>query len=77
MSVNKIVKVPEGIVPANFLGLILDLNDYNVGQKNAGKKSFFQNFDIDYNQEKFLMEEQQSGALIKIKSAIYLKAAQG
>lgn len=77
MSVNKIVKVPESVVPSNFLGLILDLNDYNVGQKNAGKKSFFQNFDIDYNQEKFLMEEQQSGGLIKIKSAIYLKKAQG
>ena len=74
MGISKIVKVPAGICPANFYGVMLDLRDYNVGQKNAGKKWFFENFDIDYNQQKYLMEEQQSGALTRPYSAIVLSA---
>lgn len=74
MGLSKIVKVPAGICPSDFYGLLVDLRDYNVGQKNAGKKSFFENFDIDYNQQKYLMEEQQSGALTRPYSAIVLKA---
>jgi hypothetical protein len=72
MGISKIVKVPAGICPQGFYGVMLDLRDYNVGQKNAGKKSFFENFDIDYNQQKYLMEEQQSGALTRPYSAIVL-----
>lgn len=75
MGIDKIVKVPAGICPENFYGLLVDLRDYNVGQKNAGKKSFFDDFDIDYNQMKYLMEEQQSGALTRPYSAIVLKSA--
>lgn len=74
MGVSRIVKVPAGICPQGFYGVMLDLRDYNVGQKNAGKKSFFENFDIDYNQQKYLMEEQQSGALTRPYSAIVLSA---
>lgn len=77
MGINKIVKVPAGVCPQGFYGVLLDLRDYNVGQKNAGKKSFFENFDIDYNQQKYLMEEQQSGALTRPYSAIVLSAANG
>lgn len=77
MGVGRVVKVPANVVPDTFLALILDLRDYNVGQKNAGKKSFFENFDIDYNQQKYLMEERQSGALIKPYSAILLSKAEG
>ena len=74
MGVKQIVKVPAGICPQYFYGLLVDLRDYNVGQKNAGKKSFFENFDIDYNQQKYLMEEQQSGALTRPYSAIVLSS---
>ena len=74
MGINRIVKVPAGICPQGFYGVLLDLRDYNVGQKNAGKKAFFDNFDIDYNQYKYLMEEQQSGALTRPYSAIVLQA---
>ncbi len=74
MGLSKIVKVPAGICPQYFYGLIVDLRDYNVGQKNAGKKSFFDDFDIDYNQQKYLMEEQQSGALTRPYSAIVLSS---
>ena len=75
MGIDRIVKVPAGICPENFYGVLVDLRDYNVGQKNAGKKSFFDDFDIDYNQMKYLMEEQQSGALTRPYSAIVLKSA--
>lgn len=75
MGINRIVKVPAGICPQGFIGVMLDLNDYNVGQKNAGKKAFFDDFDINYNQQLYLMEEQQSGALTKPYSAILLRDA--
>ena len=74
MGISKIVKVPAGICPEKFLGVMLDLRDYNIGQKNAGKKNFFDDFDIDYNQQKYLMEEQLSGALTRPYSAIVLNA---
>lgn len=75
MAVGRVVKVPAGVVPQGFYALILDLSDYNVGMKNAGKTNFFDDFDIDYNQQKYLMETRQSGALTRPYSAILLKAA--
>ena len=74
MGLSRIVKVPAGVCPQYFYGLLVDLRDYNVGQKNAGKKSFFDDFDIDYNQQKYLMEEQMSGALTRPYSAIVLSS---
>ena len=74
MGINKIVKVPAGVCPANFYGVLVDLRDYNIGQKNAGKKAFFDDFDINYNQNIYLMEEQQSGALTRPYSAIVLSS---
>lgn len=75
IGVNKIEKVPAGVVPNGVLGVILDLSDYNVGMKNMGKSSFFEDFDIDYNQNKYLLETRQSGALIRPFSAIVLKGS--
>lgn len=77
MGVGRIIKIPAGVCPTGFYGLIVDLADYNVGMKNAGKTNFFDDFDIDYNQQKYLMETRQSGALTRPYSAIVLKAAQG
>lgn len=74
MGINRIVKVPAGVCPANFYGVLVDLRDYNIGQKNAGKKAFFDDFDINYNQNIYLMEEQQSGALTRPYSAIVLSS---
>lgn len=74
MGINRIVKVPAGVCPQYFYGLLVDLRDYNIGQKNAGKKSFFDDFDINYNQNIYLMEEQQSGALTRPYSAIVLSS---
>ena len=77
MGVGQVVKVPAGVCPTGFYALIVDLSDYNVGMKNAGKTNFFDDFDIDYNQQKYLMETRQSGALTRPYSAIVLRAAQG
>ena len=76
MGVGEVVKVPAGVCPADFYGVILDLRDYNVGMKNGGKKTLFDDFDIDYNQQKYLLETRQSGALTRPYSAIVLKKAQ-
>ena len=73
MGVGKVVKVPANVVPTGFYALILDLNDYNVGMKNAGKTNFFDEFDIDYNQQKYLMETRQSGALTRPHAALLLR----
>lgn len=76
MGVNKIEKVPASFMPNDIYGVILDLSDYAVGQKNLGQQSMFDDFDIDYNQQKYLIEERQSGGLTKPYSAIVLKKAE-
>lgn len=74
MNVNRVVKVPNGIVPEGTYGVIVDLKDYNIGADKGGSINMFEDFDIDYNQEKYLMETRCSGALVKPHSAIVLKA---
>lgn len=51
-------------------GLIVNLKDYNVGADKGGAVSMFDDFDIDYNQQKYLIETRCSGALIKPYAAI-------
>ena len=74
MSVSKIVKVPASIIPSGILAAIVDLNDYNVGADKGGAVNMFDDFDIDYNQQKYLIETRCSGALTKPFSAIVLKS---
>ena len=52
------------------LVIILDLDDYNVGADKGGSVNMFEDFDIDYNQQKYLIETRCSGALTKPFSAI-------
>lgn len=54
----------------NLVGLIVNLKDYNVGADKGGAVSMFDDFDIDYNQQKYLIETRCSGALIKPYAAI-------
>ena len=75
MSVSRIVKVPASIVPTGVLGVMVDLKDYNVGADKGGSINMFEDFDIDYNQQKYLIETRCSACLIKPYSAIVLKAA--
>jgi hypothetical protein len=61
-----------------LMGIIINLNDYNVGADKGGAISMFDDFDIDFNQMKYLMETRISGAMTKPFSAIVLeKSVQG
>lgn len=59
-----------GAKKRTLFGLILNLNDYNVGADRGGQVSMFDDFDIDYNAQKYLIETRCSGSLIKPYSAI-------
>ena len=56
----------------NLVGLIVNLSDYQVGTDQGGKLGMFDQFDIDYNQHKYLIETRMSGALVRAKSAMAL-----
>ena len=56
-----------------LMGIIVNLSDYNVGADKGGAINMFDDFDIDYNQQKYLIETRCSGALIKPYSAIALE----
>ena len=75
MGVNRLVKVPSAIVPSGKYGVILDLADYGVGADKGGSINMFDDFDIDYNQYKYLIETRCSGAMRKPFSAISLNVA--
>lgn len=53
-----------------LIGVIVNLTDYNVGADKGGAVSMFDDFDIDYNQQKYLIETRMSGALVKPYSAL-------
>ena len=57
----------------NLMGIIVNLADYNLGADKGGAVSMFEDFDIDYNAQKYLIETRCSGALIKPYSAIALE----
>ena len=79
LRVSEIVTVPvmEGVTrngadgaAYDLMAIIVNLNDYNVGADKGGAVSMFEDFDIDYNAQKYLIETRCSGALIKPFSAI-------
>lgn len=75
LRVKEIVTVPvmEGVKAKDgndMLAILVNMNDYNVGADKGGSVNMFDDFDIDYNQQKFLMETRCSGALTKPYSAI-------
>lgn len=85
LRVSKIVEVPvmenisreagteEAPVTLNLLGIIVNLRDYVVGADKGGQVSMFDDFDIDYNQQKYLIETRCSGALVQPKSALIIE----
>lgn len=79
MRVKEIITVPvmEGARNAantkDILGIIVNLRDYNIGADKGGAVSMFEDFDIDYNAQKYLIETRCSGALTKPFSAIVLE----
>ena len=57
----------------SLMGIIVNLSDYNIGADKGGAVNMFDDFDIDYNAQKYLIETRCSGALIKPYSAIALE----
>ena len=74
LRVSKIVTVEvmegQNIDNKPLVGIVVNLSDYNVGADKGGEKNLFDDFDIDYNQYKYLIETRRSGALVKPKSAL-------
>lgn len=75
LRVKEIVTVPvmEGVNGKNggaLMGIIVNLADYNVGADRGGAVNMFDDFDIDYNQYKYLLETRTCGALTKPASAL-------
>ena len=60
-----------------LIGILVNLNDYNVGADKGGSINMFDDFDIDYNQQKYLIETRCSGALTKPYSAIVYTLDEG
>ena len=56
-----------------LLGIFVNMTDYQIGSTKGGQITNFEDFDIDFNQYKYLMETRVSGALTKIQSAIVLE----
>lgn len=75
LRVKEIVAVPvfegsKGKNSGDLAGILVNLADYNVGADKGGAVNMFDDFDIDYNAQKYLIETRCSGALIKPYSAI-------
>lgn len=75
LRVKEIVTVPvmEGVKGKNggdLMAILVNLKDYNMGADKGGAINMFEDFDIDYNQQKYLIETRCSGALTRPYSAI-------
>lgn len=75
LRVKEIVTVPvmegqKGVNEKPLVGILVNLSDYKVGADKGGAVNMFDDFDIDYNQQKYLIETRCSGALTKPYSAI-------
>ncbi|HMS83619.1 MAG TPA: hypothetical protein PKD12_08215 [Nitrospira sp.] len=77
IGVAAIVEVETMERRPDIIGIIVNLQDYTFGTDRGGETTFFDDFDIDYNQYKYLYETRLSGALTKIRSAMVIKEATG
>ena len=80
LRVSNIVTVPQmegmkGAKGGDLFGIIVNLSDYTVGADKGGAVSMFDDFDIDYNAQKYLIETRCSGALTTPYSAIAVEWA--
>lgn len=78
LRVSKIVAVPvfdnigheDGVLSYELLGIMVNLADYTIGADKGGQVSLFDDFDIDYNKQSYLIETRCSGALTIPYSAV-------
>nr|DAO53483.1 MAG TPA: major capsid protein [Caudoviricetes sp.] len=85
LRVRKIISVPvmedlkreKGSKTYTLAGIYVNLVDYNIGADKGGAVNMFDDFDIDYNAMKYLIETRCSGALIKPYSAVAIEFVEG
>ena len=76
LMAKEIVPV-EPMEQTDIFAIYVNLNDYTAGADKGGEVSMFDDFDIDYNQHKYLIETRMSGALTKPKSAVVVRRQKG
>ena len=74
-GINRSETVESTTTVYDLAAIIFNPTDYNVGTDRGGEINTFEQFDIDYNQQKYLMETRISGALVRPKSAIVIEIA--
>ena len=74
-GINRSETVEGTTTVYDLAAIIFNPTDYNVGTDRGGEINSFEQFDIDYNQQKYLMETRISGALVRPKSAIVIEIA--
>lgn len=77
LMVSKIVPVEVMEGHQTAVGIFVNLSDYTIGADKGGSVSMFDDFDIDYNQYKYLIETRLSGGLTKPKSAVVVLREEG
>ena len=68
-----LVRTDKSLKKHELLGIFVNLADYQVGSTKGGEITKFEQFDIDFNQQKLLLETRISGALTRVQSAIVLE----
>lgn len=83
LRVSRIIEMPlmenlvreAGATDYDLVAIVVNLRDYVIGADKGGQVSMFDDFDIDYNQYKYLMETRISGALVTPKAALIIEKA--
>jgi HK97 family phage prohead protease len=73
LRVSSIVPVEVLDSEDDVVAILVNMSDYTVGADKGGQTTMFDDFDIDYNQYKYLIETRMSGALTKLKSAMVVR----
>ena len=69
-GLEKTITTPDGDEVCELVGIAVNLTDYSVGTDKGGEVTFFDDFDLNFNQELYLLETRISGALRKWRSAV-------
>jgi HK97 family phage prohead protease len=77
LRVKEIVEVEAMEQDSDLVAVVVNLADYTIGADAGGNVAMFDDFDIDYNQQKYLIETRVSGALTKPKSALVFRRNSG
>ncbi len=77
LRVSRIVPVEVMEDEEDLLAILVNPADYNYGATAGGEVTTFEDFDIDFNQQKYLIETRCSGSLVRLKSAIVIRQATG